>query len=178
MIRATNQYYNGQSSLRLNFRKLELKDIGNWIDFLKDESSIKHFSEEMKTGDGRSDEWIEKQLLRHKDLTFGLLAVEEKNTARFIGQAGLITQEMNGKEELEIGYHLLPEFRKMGYATESAIFFRKYARANTNVSSVISIIHPENESSKRVARKNGMKSVKENKFNGLNVEIFRFDINR
>ena len=42
--------------------------------------------------------------------SFSLLALNDKITDSLIGMCGLLSQEVQGQPELEIGYHLLPDW--------------------------------------------------------------------
>ena len=59
--------------------------------------------------------------------------------------------------EVEIGYRLHPDYWNRGLITEAARAVRDHAFAELRLPRVISLIHPENIPSRRVAEKNGMK---------------------
>jgi RimJ/RimL family protein N-acetyltransferase len=63
--------------------------------------------------------------------------------------------------EVEIGYRLHPNYWNRGLITEAARAVRDHAFADLKLPRVISLIHPENIPSRRVAEKNGMKVEKE-----------------
>lgn len=69
-----------------------------------------------------------------------------------IGVCGLYRRE--GIEGLDIGYAILPEFEKMGYATEAASCMMEFAR-EMEVSRVRAIIHPQNRESANLVLKLG-----------------------
>jgi [ribosomal protein S5]-alanine N-acetyltransferase len=102
-----------------------------------------------------------------------MLALIEKDSNEFIGQCGLLTQEVHGKMEIEVGYSLLRKHWGMGYASESAIFIKKWAFENVNIDSIISIIKMDNEASKTVALKNGMYPDVDLNWKDIEVTIFR-----
>ncbi|APF40122.1 GNAT family N-acetyltransferase [Neomicrococcus aestuarii] len=77
-------------------------------------------------------------------------------SSSFIGDCGLTWQEIDGTEELEIGYHVRPGWQRQGLATEAAIASRDLA-LSLGHKRLISIIHPENLASRRVAEKVGMR---------------------
>lgn len=85
---------------------------------------------------------------------FGPLAIEEKATGRFAGQAGPLAPE--GWPGVEIGWTLARTFWGKGYASEAAgaamdwIFAREPGLAR-----VISLIDPANAASIRVAERLG-----------------------
>lgn len=93
----------------------------------------------------------------NKGCGFGFWAVIDKNTKSFIGQVGLLVQNVNGKEELEIGYLLKRKYWNKGYATEAAIACKEYAFNCLNKNRVVSIIRDNNYSSQRVAKRVGMR---------------------
>ncbi|MBT8183639.1 MAG: GNAT family N-acetyltransferase, partial [Eudoraea sp.] len=96
-------------------------------------------------------------------------------TNKLIGQCGLLVQSVDGIEELEIGYSILPEYWRNGYATEAAILCRDHAFNHQFSESLISIIHEDNLPSKKVARNNGMRMDKKTRYKNNPVEIFRIN---
>ena len=99
----------------------------------------------------------------------------DKATNEFIGQCGLLVQEVDGAEELEIGYSILPRHWNKGYATEAAIKCRDFAFSNAFKDSLISIVHIENFKSEKVALKNGMIKIHQTIFKESPVNIFRIN---
>jgi RimJ/RimL family protein N-acetyltransferase len=85
-----------------------------------------------------------------------LWAIIKKDTDECIGDCGLTFQDFNGKEVLEIGYHLQKKFWHQGFATECAIACKEYAFNKLNANEVFSIIRDNNIPSQRVALRNGM----------------------
>ncbi len=77
-------------------------------------------------------------------------ALIKKENYAFVGQCGLI-HTVDGVEELEIGYSLMPEFRGKGYALEAAKKCKDFAFENNLSDSLISIIHIDNKESEKVA---------------------------
>ena len=103
--------------------------------------------------------WIDLCLKRYAENRLGLQALLDKKTGALIGQCGLLKQDVNDKPEIEVGYHLIHRFWGMGYATEAAQMFMNYGFENNVAESLVSVIHPHNEQSKKVALRNGMKLV-------------------
>ena len=91
----------------------------------------------------------------------------------FIGQCGLLKQTVDGIEELEIGYSLLPEHRKKGYASEAAKKCKSFAFEHKLSNTLISIIHVDNKPSQRVALNNGMAWDKTTTYKNNPVHIYR-----
>ncbi len=106
-------------------------------------------------------------------LGYGHFAVEEKATGKFVGRLGFLNPA--GWPAFEIGWTLGRDSWGKGYATEGARRALEYAFAELDKSHVISLIHPENEASKRVARRLGEKEEGETEVMGIPVIIFGID---
>lgn len=100
---------------------------------------------------------------------FALISREEN---RLLGYCGFFRQIVDAHEEIEIGYRLDPACWNRGLATEAARAVRAYASDVLKLPRVISLIHPDNYASRRVAEKNGMALEKETTFRGSPVLVF------
>ncbi|MEP6637515.1 MAG: GNAT family N-acetyltransferase [Acidobacteriota bacterium] len=95
-------------------------------------------------------------LIGHWELrSYGHFAVEEKASGNFIGRLGFLNPE--GWPGFEIGWTLAREAWGKGYATEGARVALEYAFADLDRAHVISLIHPDNQASMRVAERLGEK---------------------
>jgi ribosomal-protein-alanine N-acetyltransferase len=99
-------------------------------------------------------------------------AVIDRAMETLIGYCGFLHQEVDGEKEVEIGYRLHPDFWNRGLATEAARAVRDHAFRDLQLARVISLIHPENHPSRRVAEKNGMIIEKETMFRGFPTFVF------
>ena len=95
--------------------------------------------------------WIEWNLRNYDELGFGLWAMELKVEAAFVGDCGLTYQDVEGRRELEIGYHLMERARGKGYATEAARACLEFGFTHTSCESICSIVRPSNTASCAVA---------------------------
>ena len=84
----------------------------------------------------------------------GRWAVEERERGNFVGSFALIPVE--GKDQMQIGYALLPEFWGMGFATELAKSGLQYVKAFTEIDPIYAYARQENHSSLKVLQKAGM----------------------
>jgi RimJ/RimL family protein N-acetyltransferase len=86
---------------------------------------------------------------------FGMLAVERKGDAAFLGICGLSVETWYS-DDLQIGWRLFPEHWGQGYATEAALAWRDLAFA-TAVPRLVSISDAPNTQSHRVMQRIGMR---------------------
>lgn len=84
---------------------------------------------------------------------YGMWAVEEKETGAFVGRIGFADPE--GWPGCELGWALVRRFWGGGYATEGARAALAYGFTVLRKDRVISLIHPENQASIRVAERLG-----------------------
>jgi RimJ/RimL family protein N-acetyltransferase len=99
-------------------------------------------------------------------------AVIFRSNNELIGYCGFLHQQIDGTNEIEIGYRLHPHYWGRGLATEAARAVRDQAFADLKLPRVISLIHPDNVPSRRVAEKNGMELEKETVFRGFPTLVF------
>ena len=113
-------------------------------------------------------------LIGHWDLLgYGHWAVEEKSSGRFAGRIGLLNPA--GWPAFEIGWTLGCEFWGKGYATEGARRALQYAFNELDKAHVISLIHPENTASIRVAERLGETLEGKTELLGHDVLIYGID---
>jgi ribosomal-protein-alanine N-acetyltransferase len=102
------------------------------------------------------EEWIERNRNRYRGEGFGLWAMLLRTTNEVIGDCGCFLRDVDGRDDIEIGYHVRRDLWGNGYATEAAQACMRYAFTKLGVNRVISLIRPENVQSIRVAEKNGL----------------------
>jgi RimJ/RimL family protein N-acetyltransferase len=102
-----------------------------------------------------AEAWTEMALLigHWQLLGHGLFVVEERATGAFLGRVGPL--QPPGWPGLEIAWGLSRAACGKGYATEAAIAAIEWAFESLGLERVISIIHPENVASQRVAERVG-----------------------
>ena len=116
--------------------------------------------------------FLEKVRTRDQEGLPSQFAVVARENNRLIGYCGFFLQIVDDVEELEIGYRLHPSSWGRGLATEAARAVRDHAFDDLHLPHVISLIHPENTASRRVAEKNGMRPEKETIFRGFPTIVF------
>lgn len=140
---------------RLILREMTTEDYKDLCDILQDKEVM--YAYEHAFSDEEVHGWLSNQLKRYEQYGYGLWAIIDKSTSEFIGQAGLTMQNVEGVQELEIGYLLKKKRWHKGYATEAAAACKEYAFDVLHQNRVTSIIRDSNLSSQRVAQRIGMK---------------------
>ena len=166
----------GEQSDRLNFRIVDQSYFKYWIDFFNHPDTARYLGmQDIGTPHEQCEEWFRLVEERYRNELGGMNALIDKNTGLFVGQCGLLVQDIDGQKELEIGYSILPRFWNLGYATEAAVKCKDFAFQNDLADSLISIISIENIKSEKVAIKNGMTKTRQTLFRKMSVNIFRID---
>ncbi|MES2587810.1 MAG: GNAT family N-acetyltransferase [Bacteroidota bacterium] len=170
-------YQENLESERLRTRFLNENDIKIWAEFFENKEATEFLmSFGLESTFERAKHMIGKQFDRYSENRFGHQALIDKKSNEFIGLCGLLTQEVDGIIEIEVGYHILKKHWGKGYAPEAAKLFIDYAFENKLADSVISVIDFGNVKSQRVAEKNGLKIEKEIKYHDdEDVYIYRVE---
>lgn len=163
----------GKETERLLFRKVEPSDFDIWLPFHEDKRTSEFWSGLPQEPKLACQNDFDRTRYRYENALGGKQALIVRDTSEFIGLSGLLVQEIDGKQELEIAYSLLPKFWGNGYASEAAQKCKAHAIENKLASSLISIIHINNIPSQRVALQNGMQIDTTTAYHNNPVHIFR-----
>lgn len=104
---------------------------------------------------------------------YGHWAVEEKASGQFVGRVGFLNPV--GWPGFEIGWSLRRDSWGKGYAIEAARRALRYAFTELDRAHVISLIHPDNAASIRVAERLGEKPEGRTELLGNEVLIYGID---
>ncbi len=115
-------------------------------------------------------EWIYSHYQMNEE--FGLKVIVRKADNIPIGHAGIVPQQVHGKDELEVGYWISKDYWGNGYASESMKTFLHRGANELGIGRLISLIQPGNLASQKVALKNGMQLEKEVILSGQDVCIY------
>lgn len=162
----------GVTTERLLFRTTTLEDRSWWMEYMNDAVAILF----MPFTVGSEEDcrfFIQRTLDRYTTDGSGLNAIIERSSGRPVGMIGLLTQVVDGLDELEIGYHLVPSAWGHGYGAEAAIACKEFARSHQLNHSVISLIDHENLASQHVAKRNGMTYEKDTVHRGTPAMVWR-----
>lgn len=101
---------------------------------------------------------------------YGHWAVEEKSSGRVIGRLGFLNPQ--GWPGFEVGWTLSRDSWGKGYASEGARHALRHAFTEMGRDHVISLIHPENKASIKVAERMGEKPEGRTEVLGIPVIIY------
>ncbi|MGG0658715.1 GNAT family N-acetyltransferase [Rummeliibacillus pycnus] len=156
----------------LYLREFILEDFSSLHIIFSDEETMKYYPSPFCIE--KTKKWIEKNQQRYNKDGFGLWAVCLKGTDQVIGDCGLTKQQVDGKLEVEIGYHINKKYWGKGYATEAATSCKEFGLYQLGVNKMISIIDPQNSQSIRVAEKIGFTLEKKSFVFGKIHNIYSF----
>ncbi|TQR18900.1 GNAT family N-acetyltransferase [Psychrobacillus vulpis] len=163
------------TSERLTYRLYDQADFDFLYSILSDPEMVRYI------GNGNTRDVQETQLfldwiLSHykSNEEYGLKLIVRKEDNIPIGHAGIVPQTINGKQQLEIGYWIAREYWGKGYASEAAKTFLNRGIKQLGITRFISLIQPDNQASRKVAIKNGMKLEEEIVLKGKDVCIYSF----
>ena len=101
---------------------------------------------------------------------YGRWAVEDKLTREFIGSFAIIPRE--GKEQMQLGYALLPQYWGKGYATELTVAGIRYVFTKTPIDPIYAYAQAPNHSSQKVLLKAGFRHIGNDNENGKEIAGF------
>jgi RimJ/RimL family protein N-acetyltransferase len=160
---------------RLTIRAHALTDFDAYRALWSDPDVVRYI-----TGTPFSREASWSRFLRHpghwQHMGFGFLAIEERETARFIGEAGFhdMRREMTPSIEgtLEAGWALMPSAQGRGYGLEAMQALVDWADQTFPGRRMTCIIDPGNVASTRVASRLGFTQVAAASYHGSDVNLF------
>jgi RimJ/RimL family protein N-acetyltransferase len=122
----------------------------------------------------RTDAWLHlAMLIGHWQMRgYGVWMVEDPADGSFVGRVGLFHPA--GWDEPELSWMIVPALRGRGFATEAARAVRDVAFGALGMTSLISLIKPGNEASRRVALKAGAVAAETVSFPDGPLQTYRY----
>jgi RimJ/RimL family protein N-acetyltransferase len=140
---------------RLVLREMTDADLDDVAMMLGDDQVMRYYPRP-KTRD-EAQQWIAWNRHLYRNNGFGLWIMTLQRGGQFIGECGLTVQVVDGIPEVEVGYHVLPVHQRRGYATEAAAACIDAAQHRFGIDRIIAVIHPDNEPSRLVAERIGLR---------------------
>ena len=158
---------------RLLLRQFSTEDAEFILELLNEPSFIRNIGDRgVRTIEGANSYILNGPVVSYAKNGFGLYLVKLKETNESIGMCGLIKRDT--LEDVDIGYAFLPRFWSKGYAVESALAVKEYARNVIGLNHIVAITDPENEGSIRVLEKIGFNFEKMVKLSEDDIELKLF----
>ena len=159
---------------RLILREMTSADLDDMAALLGDPEVMRYYPAPKSRDEAQA--WIDWNQRLYRKRGFGLWAIAIRATSAFAGDCGLTPQQVDGAEEIEVGYHIRATLQGNGYATEAAAACRDFARDILGLRRLIAIIDPANIPSQRVAVKIGLRHEKQTTVFGSQRVIYAADI--
>jgi ribosomal-protein-alanine N-acetyltransferase len=144
---------------RMVLRLMEMADVDDLMGIFSDPVAMRYYPSTKSRQE--AEEWVRRVQESYRDRGFGLWVAVLEDSGEFVGQCGLTVQEVEGKNEVEIGYLFLRKFWGRGLATEAAKAARDHGFGTLGYERLVSLIDPGNLASRRVAEKVGLTLEKE-----------------
>jgi RimJ/RimL family protein N-acetyltransferase len=159
---------------RLLLRHFHSTDFEAYASMCADPEVMRHLNPNGEVL-SRGDAWRQMAMLvGHWQLRgYGMWAVEELQTQRFVGRVGLHYPE--GWPDRELGWTLCRQFWGQGFASEAARAAAEYAFRGLNWPHLISLIAPGNARSVKVAERLGSKPAGTVAERGVVHVVYRLD---
>ena len=103
----------------------------------------------------------------------GVWMLRERESGRIVGRAVVRHLDVNGADELEIGYAFIEEFWGRGLATEIALACVDISRRALGRTSCVALIDPRNDASRHVLEKAGLRAAGKFTQEGVELDLFR-----
>lgn len=158
------------TTARLALREMTDDDLDDIARLLGDEDVMRYYPRPKTREEAQG--WIAWNRALYRDHGFGLWYMTLKETGEFIGECGLTIQVVDGREEVEVGYQILPAHQHRGYATEAATACREAAGDIFGVDRLIAIINAANQPSRNVAERIGLRLEKHAEMRGEDRLIY------
>ena len=159
---------------RLLLRPFRPADIDPYAEMCAD-SEVMEFLNATGSPISRADAWRQLAMyLGHWELRgFGTWAVEERGTGAFVGRVGLHFPE--GWPDRELGWTIARKFWGRGYASEAARAAIAHAFGTLGWTHLVSLIHPNNHRSARLAERLGYHVHGSAEVVGLRLIMYRLE---
>lgn len=140
---------------RLILRQVSEKDATFLLELLNEPSFIRNIADRgVRTVNAARAYISERIISSYEKFGFGLYLVLFKETCTPIGICGLVKRDT--LNDIDIGYAFMPAYWSKGYATESVLAVKEYAKNKVGLKRVAGIVAPDNQGSIRVLEKAGL----------------------
>lgn len=155
---------------RLSLQRLEESHLAGLRRMDADESVMEMLGGVRSEVETRA--YVQEQVQHWITHGFGWWAVFERASGDFVGRGGIRRIELEGRDEVEVGYALLPAYWGRGLATELACAGAAAAFDVLGLERLVAITLPANAASQRVLEKIGLQRAGLVRHKGLEHMLF------
>lgn len=139
---------------RLQLREFTLNDAEFILDLLNDPSFLRFIGDKgVRTLEDARNYLTTGPIESYRKDGFGLNLVELKATKTPIGMCGLLKRD--ALEHVDLGFAFMPDYRRQGYAFESASAVLTHGREVFKLNRILAITDPDNQSSIKLLERLG-----------------------
>jgi RimJ/RimL family protein N-acetyltransferase len=132
-----------------------LGDLDDVAALLGDAEALTYWGAPLDRDGARA--WIERNIARYDRDGFGRCAILLRASGELVGDCGLVRTDVEGVQEVELGWIVRRDQWGRGIATEAGAAWRDYAFERAGMARIVSMISEVNTASRRVAEKLGLK---------------------
>ncbi|MFW2404173.1 MAG: GNAT family N-acetyltransferase [Gammaproteobacteria bacterium] len=141
---------------RLILRELCVGDAPFMLELLNDPDFVSNIGDRnVRTLDDAHRHIEDKYLAHYASHGFGIYLVVRKSDGASIGMCGLVNRDT--LDDVDIGYAMLPAFRRQGYILEAARATIEFAYDSLGLHRVVAVTWLDNDASANLLKKLGMK---------------------
>ncbi len=111
--------------------------------------------------DAALDAYLARNLAHWEQFGYGVWILRSADSGAFAGRSVLRHVDVDGVDEVEVGYGFLPVYWGRGLATEITAACLDVARRDVGLDSVVGLAAPGNAASRRVLEKSGLRFERE-----------------
>ena len=141
------------STARLSIRELVEGDAAFIVQLLNDPAFLQYIGDKgVRTLEDARDYINSGPRAMYAEFGFGLWVVQLPDETP-IGLCGLLKRPV--LDDVDLGFAMLPKFRRAGYTFEAASAVMAYARDTLRLDRVVAIVNPDNDASARLLERLG-----------------------
>ncbi|WP_223670559.1 GNAT family N-acetyltransferase [Kangiella shandongensis] len=160
---------------RLTLRHIEAKDAEFLLQLYNQPAFLQYIGDRGVNNLDAAEQFVERTLEHYKKYGFWLYLVEEKASGQPAGVSGLIQRDY--LDAPDIGFAIDEQFRRKGYAFESAQAVIDHAR-DIALKELLAIASLDNQSSNKLLTRLGFDFAKcdDLEGNGEKINLYRFNL--
>ena len=146
-------------SERLHLKKFTKDDASFFYELVNDPAWIQYIGNRNVNSIFEAEKYLENNIIpSYEKFGFGFYVVKLKKENTSIGMCGLIKRDW--MDYVEIGYAFLAQYRGKGYAIESSIATKEYAKEKLYIHKLAAITDVDNEKSGNLLNRLGFQFVR------------------